>query len=216
VDRFTLQTYIDELRKIQDDLCAIIAKLTEDKDAPCRESAMHCLGTLLGRLGGPALSKYIDALNPAKKAKVEEASAEVKPTKYDKSKKDEEKKAAAAKKAAEAAPKKTPAKKPALASSKASEPEEESLDGGLDPFDMANKPKKKPAGPPSRLAKKAEPKAAVEVEEEKVEDKPAAPKRAFGEKPAALKSKPAAGPSKGPTGPPVVDDEDLGAGLSTE
>ena len=43
------------------------------------------MGVLQGRLGQPAVMKYTDGMIPQKKAKIEEAAATVKPSKYDKS-----------------------------------------------------------------------------------------------------------------------------------
>lgn len=234
LDRFILLTYIDPLRDVQDQLCAAVTKVADDKDAPCREAGMHALGTLLGRLGAPALSKYVDGLIPAKKGKVEEAAKEVKPTKYDKSAKDEAKKAAAAQKAAAASAKAAPAKKPTPAkkAAAAGPSEDEMMGGGGDEeamMDFGGPPKKKPAGPPSRLAKKAAAPGAGGDEEMKTGEQPPAqapkpkaeasgPPRAFGQKPpgaGSAKPKAAAGGGKAASAP-VVEDEPLGEGLSKE
>lgn len=67
---------------------------------------MRTLGILQGRLGEPALQKYVEGLNTQKKEKVTEAANSVKPSKYDKSQKKAAAEAAAKKRAEAAAAKK--------------------------------------------------------------------------------------------------------------
>lgn len=95
-----------------------ITAICEDKDVETKDIALATMGTLRARLGDQALEKYLDKMIPAKKAKVEEAQAKWKPSKYDKSQKAEKKKVVAVE-----TPAKKPAmkKKPALASAKPKE-----------------------------------------------------------------------------------------------
>jgi hypothetical protein len=85
VDRFILTTYIDALKDMANVLLPPIALIADDKDVETKEIALATLGTLRARLGEQALEKYLEKLIPAKKTKVEEAQAKVKPSKYDKS-----------------------------------------------------------------------------------------------------------------------------------
>lgn len=61
---------------------AAVAKATDDKDGGVRDTALHCMGILKGRLTDKA-DKYLKDLNPQKMAKIDEAAKEVKPSKYD-------------------------------------------------------------------------------------------------------------------------------------
>lgn len=63
----------------------LIAGVSEDKDTETKDTGLHALGTLRGRLGPEALEKYIGKMIPAKMAKVKEAEDKIKPSKYDKS-----------------------------------------------------------------------------------------------------------------------------------
>lgn len=81
--------------------------VVDDKDPDAREAGLKCIGALKGRLPEGSLSKYLDGIIPQKMTKIDEAAAQIKPSKYDKS---ERKAAAAAKKAAMAKKKAPPAK----------------------------------------------------------------------------------------------------------
>jgi hypothetical protein len=76
-------TYIDKLQNIQGELMPAMAKVIEDKDGTVRDSALHCLGILKGRLGQAVMDKHFKNLNAQKQAKIDEAAAEIKPSKYD-------------------------------------------------------------------------------------------------------------------------------------
>jgi hypothetical protein len=76
---------------------AAASTLTDDKDPGVREDALVLLGLLKGRLGDAAVAKIFDGLMPIKKAKIEEACATVKPSKYDTSERKEAKKTVLAK-----------------------------------------------------------------------------------------------------------------------
>lgn len=76
-------TYIDVLQRVADQLLPAVQKAVDDKDGGVRDNAVHCLGILKARLGESVMSKYLAGLNPQKTAKMEEAAAEIKPSKYD-------------------------------------------------------------------------------------------------------------------------------------
>jgi len=56
----------------------------EDKDGGVRDTALHCMGLLKGRLKDAIIGKYVKSLNPQKTAKLEEAAKEIEASKFDK------------------------------------------------------------------------------------------------------------------------------------
>ena len=60
-----------------------MVKAIEDKDGTVRETALHCMGILKGRLGESVAAKYLTNVNPQKMEKINEAFKEVKASKYD-------------------------------------------------------------------------------------------------------------------------------------
>lgn len=214
IEQAVLVTYIDVLKNISDDYMKALSVVMEDKDGGVRDTALHCMGIFKGRMAEKA-EKYVKDLNPQKMAKIDEASKEVKPSKYDRPEnyKPPPPKKAPAKKAADddesmdfdaGPPKKAPPKGIGQKPKKKVEDEEMKNDDELMDFD---------AGPP----KKAPPKGIGVKPKKKTEDdsEPSTPAK----KPPALSSaKPkAAAPtsSKGPTAP-VINDEDVGSGMSKE
>lgn len=168
-----------------------MAKAMDDKDGGVRDLALHCMGILKGRLGESVMSKYLKDVNAQKLAKIEEASKEVKASKYDR--------------AENWKPPPPPPKKAAPAKKEPKDDELMSFDDGP--------PKRKP---PPNIGKKPPSKKKLEPTDDVEMDAPAPPKRA----PPALssakpKAAPAASSSKGPSGPVVVE-EDLGQGLTKE
>lgn len=83
VEKHAKVTYIDVLQRVADALLPTMQKVVDDKDGGVRDAAVHCMGILKGRLGESVMSKYTAGLNPQKAAKLEEAAAEIKPSKYD-------------------------------------------------------------------------------------------------------------------------------------
>jgi hypothetical protein len=59
-------------------------KAVEDKDGTVRDGALHCMGILKGRLTDSVMANYLKDVNKQKMDKIDEASKEVKPSKYDK------------------------------------------------------------------------------------------------------------------------------------
>lgn len=160
----------------------------EDKDAKVREVALHCVGIITGRVGDDAMQSYLKDANPQKMAKINEGKAEVKPSKYDRPENY-----------------KPPAKKPAK--KVADDDDDDAMNVEM------TKPKKAPpkgigVKPPSKKKK---------AEDEEMKDETKTPAKAPAKKPALGSAKPAAtkAPTKGPSAP-VVQDEDLGNGLSPE
>ena len=76
-------TYIDVLQRVADTLLPAMQKVVEDKDGGVRDTAVHCMGILKGRLGESVMSKYIAGMNKQKLEKMEEAAQEIKPSKFD-------------------------------------------------------------------------------------------------------------------------------------
>lgn len=58
VEALTLVTYSDVLEKIAPELMPVMVKLIDAKDGGVRDSTLHCLGILKGRLGDK-YSKYV-------------------------------------------------------------------------------------------------------------------------------------------------------------
>jgi len=52
-------TYIDVLKKAIPDVMPALKKCLEHKDGGVRDSTMHCIGILKGRLGEGDFSKYL-------------------------------------------------------------------------------------------------------------------------------------------------------------
>ena len=67
-----------------DEYLPAIAKVMEDKDGGVRDTALHCMGLLKGRLKDAIIGKFLKALNAQKTAKLEEAAKEIQASKYDK------------------------------------------------------------------------------------------------------------------------------------
>lgn len=138
------------------------------------------------------MDKYLKNLVKQKAEKIDEAAKEIKPTKYDRPEN-----------WVPPAPKKP----------KAVVVADEDDDG-------MTKPKR---APPKGLGKKPVKKAPVEDEEMNDEEQIVQPKAAaakkpppnIGVKPEPKRAAPSSGPSKGPTAP-VIQEEDLGTGLSKE
>ena len=63
IEKAALVTYIDKLQNIAPDLLPAMVKAIEDKDAGVRETALHCMGILKGRLGDGVTSKYLKDIN---------------------------------------------------------------------------------------------------------------------------------------------------------
>jgi hypothetical protein len=83
VEQAAIVNYIDVLQRIERDLMPVMVKAIEDKDGAVREAALHCMGILKGRYGESVAAKYLDKVNQQKLEKINEASKEVKPSKYD-------------------------------------------------------------------------------------------------------------------------------------
>ena len=66
--------------------------MSDDPDGDVRNAALSVLGIFKGRLGEGAMSNYLKDMNAQKVAKVNDAAATVKPSKYDKPDQKEEKK----------------------------------------------------------------------------------------------------------------------------
>ena len=58
-------------------------KNSEDSAADVRDAALSALGIMKGRLGEAYMGKFLSDLNPQKLAKVNESSAKVVPSVYD-------------------------------------------------------------------------------------------------------------------------------------
>ena len=164
-----------------------MVKAIDDKDGQVRDTALHCVGILKGRYGEAKVASALKDVNPQKEQKINEAAAEVKPSKYDRPENY----------------KPPPPKK--AAAEKKDDDELMSLDDA---------PKKKP---PANIGKKPVKKEKKEDEEMKDEGAPPVKKAppTLGQKPAAAEKKPPAAPTKAPTAP-KIQDEDLGSGLSKE
>lgn len=78
-------TYIDVLKRVSNDYLTAVKKAIDDKDGGVRDVALHCMGIFKGRLEGGA-DQFLKDVNPQKMAKIEEASKEIKPSKYDRPK----------------------------------------------------------------------------------------------------------------------------------
>lgn len=200
-------TYIDALEELVDVLAPLAVKVSEEKDAPCRESALVVLGVLQARVPD-SMGKFIDPLIAQKKEKITAAKETVSIGKYDKSEKKAAAAAAAAKKKEAAAAKAKPAAKPKAAAMEFDD--DDAFGGGGGGF---SKPlAKKPAlgGRPKKAAA-----AAPDAEETKAEES-AAPKRGGPPAPRAAKAPAAAsGPIKTIKASDIVE-EDLGPGMSKE
>ena len=217
VEKLSIVTYIDVLQRVADELLPILLKVVDDKEGEVREAALHCMGILRGRLGEEALSKYLKDINAQKLAKIDEAAKEVQASKYDRPKNWKP-----------PAPKAAPKKKAVVK-------DEAQDEDALMTFDAPKKVKKPPPNigqkppkkviaeneemtneelpPPKAPSKKA---AVLEVpldEEEKKSSAP--PKKAPALSSAKPKAATAASSTKGPTAP-VIQDEDLGSGVSKE
>lgn len=189
VEALTLVTYSDVLEKIAPELMPVMVKLIDAKDGGVRDSTLHCLGILKGRLGDK-YSKYVKdgAANKQKTEKIDEASKEIKPSKYDKP---EGWKPPAPKKKAEP--------KPAPKAAKAAVADN---DDELMNFDMGP-PKKKP---PPNIGKKP-PSRKKPAEDEEMKDE---------ESPKKQPEKPKAAPkvNKAPSAQVIVDES--GEGMTKE
>ena len=64
IERIAVVTYIDVLQRVQGELLPQIMKAIDDKDGGVRDSALHCMGLLKGRLGESVTEKYLKNLNP--------------------------------------------------------------------------------------------------------------------------------------------------------
>jgi len=82
VEKTAQITYIDVMQRCMDDLMPAMVKAIDDKDGTVRETALHCMGILKGRLGEKS-EKYIKDVNKQKMEKIDEAAKEIKPSKYD-------------------------------------------------------------------------------------------------------------------------------------
>lgn len=215
IEQAVLVTYIDVLKNVSDDYLKALAVAMEDKDGGVRDTALHCMGIFKGRIADKA-EKYVKDLNPQKMAKIEEAVKEVKPSKYDRPEnyKPPAPKKAPAKKADDddgmdldmGPPKKAPPK--GLGQKPKKKVEDEEMKNDDDLMDFDNGPPKK--APPKGIGVKPKKKT-----DEAMESEPSTPAK----KPPALSSaKPkaaTAASTKGPTAP-VINDEDMGAGMSKE
>jgi len=197
VEKAALVTFIDVLQRIADDLLPAMVKAIDDKDGTVRESALHCMGILKGRLGDSVMDKHLKNVNKQKMEKIDEAAKEIKPSKYDRPENW-----------------KPPAPKKPKAAAVVVEDDEDAF------MTFENKPKR---APPKGIGVKPKKKAAPVAEDAEMADEqiaqPKPPTRKpppnIGKKPEP-KAKPASsGPSKGPSAP-VIQEEDLGAGLSKE
>lgn len=170
LEQTVLTTYIDDLQDVSGALVPLCMKVTEEKDASVRDQGLRLVGILLGRLGEQTMEKYLSSMIPQKRTKVDEAKAEVKPSKYDKSKRKEEaakKKAEAEKRAAEMEAKKKPAPKKA---------DPMVFDSAIDDGDAMGEVKKPVAKKPPNIGKKPEPKKAAEEGKEAPAEKADKPK----------------------------------------
>ena len=179
VEKAVVVTYVDVLERAADEYLPAIAKVMEDKDGGVRDTALHCMGLLKGRLKDAIIGKFIKALNAQKTAKLEEAATEIQASKYDKPENW----------------KPPPPKK--------KKPVKVEVDEDAEMDDDAPPKKAPPKNIGKRPAKK-KPAAAAEQEEAKE----SAPAR-------SAPAKKAAGSAKGPTAP-VVDDENVGEGISAD
>lgn len=66
LDKTIPTTYIDCLNEVKDELLPAIKPMTDDKDPELRDLSLKVLGILQGRLGKPALEKYIEGIIPQK------------------------------------------------------------------------------------------------------------------------------------------------------
>ena len=83
IEKAALVTYIDVLQRIEAELMPAMVKAMDDKDGTVRDTALHCMGILQGRLGAAVMDKYLKGVNPQKMGKIEEAAKEIKPSKFD-------------------------------------------------------------------------------------------------------------------------------------
>lgn len=195
------QTYIDELKKTYTPICPGLVKLANHSDNAIRDLGLQTIGLLKARIG-VAVEKYYLDLNQQKLDKINESAAEIKLTKYDKSK--------------------VPPKKPAA---KKEESKGTDVDGdAIMSFDDPKPMKKKKAagGPPAAFLKRQqemEAQAANKLEELKTEIKGGAPPKKKAAPVEEEKIAPSSEVSKAPK--PVVDKpkvivQDSGAGVLKE
>lgn len=64
VEKTALTTYIDVLQRFQPDLLPAVTKAIDDKDGGVRDTALHCMGILKGRLTESVTSTYTKKLVP--------------------------------------------------------------------------------------------------------------------------------------------------------
>jgi len=63
IEKAAIITYIDKLQNIAPELLPAMVKAIDDKDAGVRETALHCMGILKGRLGDGVTSKHLAGVN---------------------------------------------------------------------------------------------------------------------------------------------------------
>ena len=194
VEQAAQVTFIDVLQRVADELLPAMVKAIDDKDGTVRESALHCMGILKGRLGDSVMDKFLKNVNKQKMEKIDEAAKEIKPSKYDRPEN---------------------WKPPAPKKPKAVKVE----DDGDALMSFEDKPKR---APPKGIGVKPKKKAPVVEDEEMADEQIVQPKAAVKKPPPNIGKKPeprakpaSSGPTKGPTAP-VIQEEDLGSGLSKE